>query len=78
MELAPQLVCQCNNKIYKSLATLKAHQKSQGHLFWEQHREQRELSIKLNRLENENEHLKRLNVVLLERIKDLTEINLKN
>jgi hypothetical protein len=71
MELASQLVCQCNNKTYKSLATLKSHQKSQGHLFWEQHREQRELSIKLNRLENENDHLRRLNILLMERLKKL-------
>ena len=71
MELASQLVCQCNNKTYKTLATLKTHQKSQGHLFWEQHREQRELSIKLNRLENENGHLRRLNIILMERISEL-------
>jgi len=75
MEIQPQLVCGCNNKSYKSLATLKAHQKSQGHLFWESNREQRELLIKINRLENENDHLKRLNVLLMERIKDLTESN---
>lgn len=71
MELSCQLTCQCNNKLYKSNATLKAHYKTQGHQFWEQNKEQKDTLIKINRLENENNHLRRLNVLLLERISDL-------
>ena len=62
----------------KSVATLKTHRKSQCHQFWEQNKEQRDISIKINRLENENNHLRRLNILLMERITELTnENNLK-
>jgi hypothetical protein len=74
MEVSQQLVCQCNNKVYKSLLTLKAHQKTQGHMFWESNREQKEILIKINRLENENDHLRRLNILLMERLKDLEKL----
>ena len=63
-EISCQLICPCNNKSYKSVATLKAHRKSQGHQFWEQNKEQKDISIKINRLENENNHLRRLNILL--------------
>jgi hypothetical protein len=68
MELSESLTCQCNGKVYKSGATLKAHRKSQAHLFWEQNKQQKDVLIKINQLENENGHLKRLNVILVERI----------
>ena len=71
MEVSRQLICQCNNKLYKTLATLKAHQKTQGHLFWEQNKDQKDYLIKINRLENENGHLRRLNILLMERISEL-------
>ena len=74
MEISQGLVCQCNNKVYKSLLTLKAHQKTQGHMFWESNREQKEILIKINRLENENDHLRRLNILLMERLKNLEKL----
>jgi hypothetical protein len=77
MEISHQLLCECNNKIYKSLSSLKSHQKTQGHVFWESNREQKQILIKINRLENENDHLRRLNILLMERLKNL-EIDLKN
>lgn len=75
MEVSTSLICACNNKLYKSIASLKQHQKTQGHLFWENNREQKDLLVKINRLENENGHLRRLNILLMERI---SEISLKN
>jgi hypothetical protein len=71
MEVSHQLICPCNQKLYKSVASLKAHHKTQGHIFWESSKEQKDLSIKINRLENENGHLRRLNVLLMERISSL-------
>jgi len=68
MEVSCRLICECNNKEYKTSATFKAHQKTQGHLLWESSREHKDYLIKLNRLENENDHLRRLNVLLMERI----------
>jgi hypothetical protein len=73
MEISCQLICECNNKLYKSVTSLKAHRKTQGHQFWEQNKEQKEISIKINRLEIENTHLRRLNVLLLERINSLEQ-----
>jgi hypothetical protein len=71
MDIICQLSCPCNQKIYKNNSTLKAHQKTQGHLFWESGKEQKDTIIKINRLENENEHLRRLNVLLMERVFNL-------
>ena len=71
MEISESLTCQCNGKLYKSSATFKAHKKSQAHLFWEQNKEQKDILVKINQLENENGHLKRLNVILMERITTL-------
>jgi hypothetical protein len=71
MEISRQLICQCNQKLYKSAATLKAHLKTQGHIFWEQSTAQKDLNVKINRLEIENSHLRRLNVILLERIGEI-------
>lgn len=72
-QLICQLTCPCNQKVYKSIITLKAHQKSQGHIYWQQQKEQREIIIKINKLENENSHLRRLNILLMERISNLEE-----
>jgi hypothetical protein len=78
MEISQQLTCPCNNKVYRSSVSLKSHQKTQGHLFWEQNKEQKDILIKINRLENENSHLRRLNILLMERIQELkSENNLK-
>ncbi len=71
MEISCQLICPCNNKLYKNNLTLKAHLKTQGHVFWEQSNGQKEICIKINRLENENGHLRRLNILLMERISSL-------
>ena len=72
-EIVCQLNCPCNQKVYKSIITLKAHQKSQAHIYWQQQKEQREVIIKINKLENENSHLRRLNILLMERISNLEE-----
>jgi len=71
MDISASLICPCNGKLYKSNATLKIHHKSQGHLLWEKNSEQKDIMIKINRLEIENAHLKRLNVLLMERISEM-------
>jgi len=71
MEISFSLVCPCNGKLYKSAATLKAHHKSQGHIIWEQNKDQKDLTVKINRLENENGHLRRLNILLMEKISEM-------
>ena len=71
MDISNTLTCPCNNKSYKSEASLKTHRKTQIHQFWEQNKEQKEILIKINRLENENGHLRRLNIILMERISDM-------
>ena len=70
MEISCQLICPCNQKLYKSQITLKTHQKTQGHIFWEQNKEHKDIIIKINRLEIENSHLRRLNILLMEKIKE--------
>ena len=71
MELSCQLICPCNQKLYKTTATLKAHKLTQAHLLWESSKDEKEYLIKINRLENEVGHLRRLNVILMERITSL-------
>ena len=39
MDITLSLICPCNNKLYKSESSLKAHRKTQGHVFWEQSNE---------------------------------------
>ena len=68
MEISKSLICPCNEKLYKSETSLKAHRKTQGHIFWEQTNQQKKINIDINRLEIENGHLRRLNIILLERI----------
>ena len=69
MELC--LTCPCNGKLYISVASLKAHHKTNIHIHYESQKEQKENVIKINRLENEVGHLKRLNNLLMERITEL-------
>ena len=71
MELNCQLICECNGKMYKTRNTLKAHKLTQSHILWETSKEEKNLIIKNNRLENENGHLRRLNILLIERISEL-------
>ena len=68
MEISKSLICPCNEKLYKSEASLKAHRKTQGHQFWESSKEQKNVLIKINQLEIENGHLRRLNILLLEKL----------
>lgn len=75
MEISKNLVCTCNGKLYKSIQSLKAHQKTQGHCMREQNKEQKEILIKINKLENENGHLRRLNILLMERISQMETNN---
>ena len=76
MEISCQLICACNNKLYKSPSSLKAHHKTQGHQFWEKNKEQKDHLVHINRLENENGHLRRLNILLMERIAELEKCKL--
>jgi len=71
MELSNQLICQCNNKVYKTAATLKAHLNTQAHQYWELQRTARDLEIRATRLDNENLNLRRLNYLLIERVNSL-------
>jgi hypothetical protein len=71
MEISTSLICPCNKKLYKSEQCLKAHRKTQSHQFWEKTNEQKDISIKINKLEIENGHLRRLNILLMERIQAL-------
>jgi hypothetical protein len=75
MEISQSLICPCNNKLYKSQASLKAHHRTQTHQFWEQSKEQKSTLVDINRLQNENDHLRRLNVLLIERISVLEKKN---
>ena len=68
MEVSLSLVCPCNNKLYKSSATLKQHHKSSIHRVWEMPNQIKNLEIRATKLENENGHLRRLNFILLEKI----------
>ena len=71
MDISCQLICPCNQKLYKSEVSLKAHRKTQGHQHWESSKESKDILIKVNRLEIENGHLRRLNILLLERVAEL-------
>jgi hypothetical protein len=73
MEISKSLICPCNGKLYKSEQCLKAHRKTQIHTFWEQTNQQKKINIDITRLEIENGHLRRLNVLLLERISTLEQ-----
>ena len=74
MEICTQLICECNGKLYKSNATMKAHRQTNLHLLWELNQKIRDLEIRSTRLENENDNLRRHNNLLLDRIKSDTKI----
>ena len=65
------LVCPCNNKLYKTSAQLKQHQHTNIHKVWELPKTLKEFEIKTTRLENEVGHLRRLNILLMEKIQSL-------
>lgn len=76
MECRVIYTCECNQKEYPTLASLKQHKKTKAHTNWENTRELRELKIKLTEKDNEIlslqtklKSLRDLNNVLLERIK---------
>jgi predicted RNase H-like nuclease (RuvC/YqgF family) len=71
MELSTNLVCLCNGRLYSSKATLNAHRKTQCHQFWENKKERKDALEKINRVEIENERLKRENEELKRTIEDL-------
>jgi len=71
MEISQSLVCPCNNKLYKTAATFKAHQSSNIHIVWEYPQKIKDLEIRATRVENENGHLRRLNILLMEKIQSL-------
>jgi len=73
MEISKQLVCECNGKLYKTAATLKAHRISGIHMLWELPKQIKDLEIRATRAENENAHLKRLNFILIDNIQELKE-----
>ena len=77
MEISKSLTCLCNNKLYPSKISLKQHFKTQCHQIWEQMKEKKEILIKINRLENENSQLRRLNILLIERISSIEKNNIK-
>ena len=64
--------CECTGKEYKNL---KQHQKTQVHILWEMPKTIKDLEIRSTKLDNENSHLRRLNILLLDRIKELELIN---
>ena len=71
MEISQSLVCPCNNKLYKSQAALKAHHKTNIHTAWEYPQKIKDLEVRATRFENENGHLRRLNLILMEKIQTL-------
>ena len=77
MEICESLVCPCYGKLYKTKATLKAHRSSLTHKNWELPKEKKTLEVDVTRLQNENEHLRRLNILLIERIQQLEKNNIK-
>ena len=72
--IVQSVVCPCNGKTYKNL---KQHQATNVHKNWELPQKVKDLEILATRLTAENDHLKRLNVILTNKITDL-ELNLKN
>ena len=71
MELSQSLTCPCNSKLYKTSALLKQHQKTNIHQIWEMPRTIKDLEIRATKLDNEVGHLRRLNIILMEKITSL-------
>lgn len=78
LDLCLKFDCPCTGKNYRNSAGLKAHQKTNVHIHWETQKLQKEEIIKINRLEIENSHLRRLNLILMERICELEKNNVKS
>jgi hypothetical protein len=70
-EIIPNLCCPCNNKVYKTIGFFNRHKESTVHKTWELPQKVKELEILATRLTVDNEHLKRLNVILTNKIFDL-------
>jgi hypothetical protein len=68
--IVQSVVCPCNGKTYKNL---KQHQATNVHKNWELPQKVKDLEILATRLTAENDHLKRLNVILTNEL-----FNLKN
>ena len=76
MEITVQYNCPCNKKSYPSKQSLKAHQRTKGHLQWDHEHELRSLKITLTEkdnnilfLTNKISLLRDLNNKLIDRIK---------
>ena len=65
------LKCECNGKEYKTPATYKAHKTTNVHQIFVINKQLKDFEIQTTRLQNENDHLKRLNVLLMDRIHSL-------
>ena len=81
-KICTSFICPCNNTNYVSKASFKQHQKTEKHLHWERSMELKELKIKLNKLEIENQilstnnlNLKNNNEKMKIKINDLESIN---
>ena len=77
MDLSLQLTCECNGKLYKTNATLKAHKQSNVHLAWEHPKTIKDLQITNNKLEidlakerREKESLVGLNNLLIQKLRE--------
>lgn len=70
-EIVQCLVCPCNNKVYKTLGYFNRHKGLQVHKTWELPQKNKDLEILSTRLTVENDHLKRLNVILTNKIIEL-------
>ena len=76
MEINETYICECNNKQYNSLHSLRIHKKTKGHQNWEREREIKLLKVVLTerdneivKLKNRMRLLKELNDTLIARIK---------
>ena len=67
------LRCECNGKEYKNSATYKAHKATNIHQLFVINKQLKNFEIQTTRLQNENDHLKRLNVLLMDRIHSLSK-----
>ena len=66
--IVESLVCPCNGKLYKNI---KQHRETQIHKNWELPQKNKDLEILATKLTAENEHLKRVNIILTDKIIEL-------
>lgn len=57
-ELVERLTCECNNRIYKNIKSLKEHKKRDIHLNWVIKKQELEHRKTITRLQNQLEFLK--------------------